>query len=119
MKSITIPPNTSITVPGFIDKALPYGSTPVILQPTNGSIIPHDLEITPSVTDYTYPAKDIVEVNIDNITTRTVQIPPRALLCEIQPVSIEDLPPKQGYTRDQECSGLSHHRPWTSYIEST
>ena len=106
VKSITIPPNTSITVPGFIDKALPYGSTPVILQPTNGSIIPHDLEITPSVTDYTYPAKDIVEVNIDNITTRTVQIPPRALLCEIQPVSIEDLPPSKDTQRTKNVLDL-------------
>ena len=32
----------------------------------------------------------MVEVHIDNVTTRTVQIPPKALLCEIQPVNIED-----------------------------
>ena len=98
VQSITIPPNTSVTVPGFIDKALPYEPTPVILHPTVGSIIPRDLEITPAVTDYTYPAKNIVEVSIDNVTTRTVHIPPRALLCEIQPVSIEDIPQSKDAT---------------------
>ena len=98
VQSITIPPNTSVTVPGFIDKALPYEPTPVILHPTVGSIIPRDLEITPAVTDYTYPAKNIVEVSIDNVTTRTVHIPPRALLCEIQPVSIEDIPQSRDAT---------------------
>ena len=90
IKPVIIPPNTSITIPGFIDKAIPYGSTPAILQSTYGSIIPSDLEITPAVTDYRYPAKNLVEVSIDNLTTRTVQIPPKALLCELQPVSIED-----------------------------
>ena len=95
---ITIPPNTSVTVPGFIDKALPYEPTPVILHPTVWSIIPRDLEITPAVTDYTYPAKNKVEVSIDNVTTRTVHIPPRALLCEIQPISIEDIPQSKDVT---------------------
>ena len=90
IKPVVIPPNTSITIPGYIDRAIPYGSTPAILQSTSGSIIPADLEITPSVTDYNYPVRNLVEVHIDNVTTRTVQIPPKALLCEIQPVNIED-----------------------------
>ena len=89
-KPVIVPPNTSITIPGYIDKAIPYGTTPAILQSTSGSAIPSDLEITPAVTDYRYPVKNLVEVCIDNVTTRTVQIPPKALLCEIQPVSIED-----------------------------
>ena len=89
-KPVIVPPNTSITIPGYIDKAIPYGTTPAILQSTPGSAIPSDLEVTPAVTAYKYPVKHLVEVCVDNITTRTVQIPPKALLCEIQPVSIED-----------------------------
>ena len=39
-----------------------------------------------------------MEVHIDNVTTRTVQISPKALLCEIQPVNIEDTGVSSTYT---------------------
>ena len=61
-KPVIVPPNTSITIPGYIDKAIPYGTTPAILQSTPGSVIPSDLEVTPAVTAYKYPVKHLVEV---------------------------------------------------------
>lgn len=33
--------------------------------------------------------KNLVKVNIDNVTTRTVCLQPKTVLCEIQPVTIE------------------------------
>ena len=89
-KPVTIPPTTSVTVSGYIDKSIPYQSTPAILHATSDSAIPSDLDIEPTVIDYSYPAQSLVEVCVDNVTTRTVQIAPRSVLCEVQPVTIED-----------------------------
>ncbi|KAK3108916.1 hypothetical protein FSP39_018571 [Pinctada imbricata] len=88
---IMIPPNSSITVSGYIDKSLPYEPTPALLQPTPQSVIPTDLDIEPTIINYTYPVNNLVQVHIDNVTTLTVQIPPRAILCEVQPVTMEDV----------------------------
>ena len=35
-----------------------------------------------------------MDVHVTNITTRTISIPSRALLCELQAVNIEDIPGK-------------------------
>ena len=88
-KCITIPPNSTVSLSGYIDKALPYQPTTAVLQATANSIVPSDLDIVPSLTDYSYPAYHVIRVDIENITTRTVQIPPKAILCELQPVKIE------------------------------
>ena len=92
-ESVIIPPNTSVRLKGYIDKALPYFSTPAIFHPTSDSILPTDLDITPAVTTYSFPVQDHVEVCVDNITTRTVRIPPKAIICELQPVAIEEILP--------------------------
>ena len=34
--------------------------------------------------------KEIIDVHIANVTSRTLVIPPKAIICEIQPVTIED-----------------------------
>ena len=90
LKPVTIPPNSAIKVLGYVDKAVPYHNTLSIVQATNNFVIPSDLEIVPSVFNFEYPCKDVIDINIENITTRTVQIQPRAIICEIQPVTIED-----------------------------
>ena len=89
-QSIVIPPNSSVTVSGYVDKALPYQPTTAVLQATANSMIPSDLDIVPALVDYRYPANHLIRVDIDNITTRTVRIQPRAILCELHPVVIEE-----------------------------
>lgn len=86
---ISIPPNSTVSISGYIDKAIPYQSTTAVLQATSRSVIPSDLDIVPSLTDYCYPANHMIRVDIDNITTRTVQVPPKSILCELQPVKLE------------------------------
>lgn len=86
---ISIPPNSTVSISGYIDKAIPYQSTTAVLQATSRSVIPSDLDIVPSLTDYCYPANHVIRVDIDNITTRTVQVPPKSILCELQPVKLE------------------------------
>ncbi|XP_061192183.1 uncharacterized protein LOC133200390 [Saccostrea echinata] len=89
--SIFIPPNKEVKISGYIDHQIPYHPVCAILQATNGSVIPDDLDITPSLVQYKYQDSNLVEVNISNVTTRTVRIPPRGLLCELQPVMIEEV----------------------------
>lgn len=92
--SIIIPPNKEVTISGFIDRQIPYQPVCAVLQKTSGSVIPDDLDISPSLVSYKYKDNYEVEVNISNITTRTVKIPPKALLCELHPVLIEDVQPQ-------------------------
>lgn len=91
VRPVVIPPNSSVTISGYIHRAIPHQTTPALLQATTDSNIPSDLDIQPTIINYSYPARNLVKVCIDNVTTRTVQIQPRSTLCEIQPVVIEDL----------------------------
>ena len=63
-----------------------------MLQATTESAIPQDLDIVPTVVTYKYGQQDTIPVHICNITTRTVTVSPKALLCELQAVNIEELP---------------------------
>ena len=87
---IIISANTEVIIPGFIDSALPYHPTCAVLQATETSSVPTDLDISPSLVAYEYGSKQIIDVPISNITTRKVVIQPRAILCEIQTVTIEE-----------------------------
>ena len=82
-------------IPGFIDSSLLYHPTCAVLQATETSSVPTDLDISPSLVAYEYGSKQIIDVPISNITTRTVVIQPRAILCEIQPVTIEERHPEE------------------------
>lgn len=89
-KAVTIPPNSNITLPGYMDKQLPYHTTAAMVSITEGSIVPSDLDISPSLIEYRYQQCKEIRVNISNVTTRTVNIPPHALICELQPVTIQN-----------------------------
>jgi hypothetical protein len=82
-KSVTIPPNSNITLSGYMDKQLPYHTTAAMVSTTEGSIVPSDLDISPSLIEYRYQQCKEIRVNISNITTRTVNISPHALICEL------------------------------------
>ena len=88
---VIIHPNTKVTIQCHLDQRTPYFSTCALLQATKGSAIPEDLDITPSLVNYDCNSTDIVPVEISNITTRTVAVNPRSLVCEMQPVRIESM----------------------------
>ena len=58
---------------------------------TKGSIIPEDFDIVPPIVFYSCSDRMFVDVHVTNITTRTISIPSRALLCELQAVNIDDI----------------------------
>ncbi|KAK3101184.1 hypothetical protein FSP39_001606 [Pinctada imbricata] len=92
-RRITIPANSEIVVNGYLDKNLPYQPVCAILQSTSTSYLPDDIDVSPSLIAYDYQQMYTIPVHITNVTTMTVTIPPKALLCEIQAVDIEDYQP--------------------------
>jgi hypothetical protein len=90
MERIKVPPNSSIAISGYVDDEINYPVTSALLQPTRSSHIPEDIDVEPSVVLYRHKQTGPVTVRISNITTRTVLIPPRAVLCELQPVTVEE-----------------------------
>ena len=87
---VIIPPNGCVVINGYMDRKLPYHQVLAMLQATKRSSIPTDLDITPSLHLYDYDSGYMVPVEISNITTRTVSISPKAILCELQPVTVLD-----------------------------
>ena len=87
---ITLQPNSSIVISGVIDKGMPYSDTCALLQESKLSSLPHDIDIEPTLVNYRYNNNGLVDVHISNITTRTVNIEPREIVCELQPVSVTD-----------------------------
>ncbi|NYT46986.1 MAG: hypothetical protein H0A75_04580 [Candidatus Methanofishera endochildressiae] len=94
LDKIIIPPNTETTIKGYRCKELPYKPTPCMLQQTslttNHQI--QDLDIEPSLHHYDYQNNNIMTIKISNVTTSTIAIPPRAIVCEMQPVTIQPVP---------------------------
>ena len=60
-----------------------------MMQTTDKATIPEDIDIAPRLIDYRYKTTSPVDVHISNVTTRTIVIPPRGILCKIQSVTIE------------------------------
>lgn len=88
--NITIGPNESKDIYGYTDKEINHYQTCALLQETEESSLPNFLDITPTVIHYQNRKKSSVIVNVSNLTTNTVTIPPRAILCEVQPVTIDE-----------------------------
>ena len=61
-----------------------------MIHPTNIAGIPRDTEVMPSLVIYSYKQNGVIDMHIANVTSRTVVILPKYIICEIQPVTIED-----------------------------
>ena len=88
-KTITIPANSSVTIKGVTSKELEYQPTCAMMVETGDSLIPNDFDITPAVITYHYGDNGLIDVQIANVTMSTFNIPPKAMLCELQPVSVD------------------------------
>lgn len=89
---ITLPPNTVTEVTGFYDREIPYQSTASLVQSTVLSPDYKDFDVEPILRPYHYKDNGPVIVKLSNTTTRTLTIPSRGIICEIQPVTIERQP---------------------------
>ena len=104
---LVIKPNSSVVIRGMMDKGLDVTPTCALIQPvqTHCNLVTANLDITPSLVNYQPGQKGIVDVHVSNITTQTVVVPPRTVLCELQPVTLakqQDRAQAQFYTADSE-----------------
>ncbi len=81
-----IPPNTSCTIAGYIHNGVDHAPTSAVLHETEDSLLTEHVDVAPSLIHYQGTGKGLVDVVVSNISTRTVCVPPRGMLCEIQPV---------------------------------
>ena len=100
---ILIPSNGKVVINAYMDRKLPYQKVLAMLHSTPKSSIPNDLDITPSLHYYDCEDASMIPVEISNVTTRTVCVSPKALLCEMQPVTIAEIP-----TKDAVPSRIDH-----------
>jgi hypothetical protein len=92
----TVQPNETVTLRGYCDKAMPYHTTCALLQPLR--TINNDLDLSPSLVTYHGRNTGLVDITFSNLSTHTVTLNPKALLCELQPVditSMENVPPEE------------------------
>ncbi|XP_055956142.1 uncharacterized protein LOC130012366 [Patella vulgata] len=87
---ILVRPNSRITLPCYVDKKLRYPKVSVMVHPCQRSSISSDLDVSPSIMMYDYNNTDYISVNVSNVSTNTIVISPKAIVCELQPVNIED-----------------------------
>ncbi|XP_041369658.1 uncharacterized protein LOC121383631 [Gigantopelta aegis] len=88
-QNVAVGPNSTILLRGYMDKRLPFRDSCAVVQACSKSTV-SDLEITPTVVQYRYRDNQEIDIQLSNTTTRTVVIAPRAVICELQPVTIED-----------------------------
>ena len=91
IQPVTIKPNTEVVIEGYLDKEVPYQPVCSLIHTTKNSAIPDDLDLTPALVTYRYRGSGVVKVQVTNVSTRTVTVPSKAIICELQPVNIEDV----------------------------
>ena len=87
---ITIGPNQSVNVRGSLDKKLEYSPTCAIIQKCQESALPECIDVTQTVIQYNYKENSDLTINLSNSTTHSITISPKALLCEVQPVTVDE-----------------------------
>lgn len=87
---IILGPNESRDILGETDKELEYGQTTAIIHETEDSVLPDFIDITPGIVNYDKEKNRQLIITVSNLTTNSVVISPRSILCELQPVKIED-----------------------------
>ena len=88
MGNVTIPSNSSITKHGVTSKELEFHSTCAMLVQSEKSIVASDFNITPAVVQYASGRNVIIGAKITNVTNASFTVPPKAVLCELQPVQV-------------------------------
>ena len=116
-ENIVVKPNGRVTVTAFVDKPLDYVNTCAIMQPAMGERLSSLLDIADTVINYQGKKTGLVDVHIDNVTTQTVIIPPRATLCELQPVSRVTGKVKDEVADDSVLSKMNLDSPLLSSAE--
>ena len=87
---VILKPNETKNIKAYADQKLNYPKVNAMLHEATCATIPDYVDISPGLMEYEYDSTQEFLVTISNITTNTVCIPPQAILCELQPVSVTE-----------------------------
>lgn len=87
---IIIKPNETVDIPAYTDRQVRCFTTAAMLQETEDASIPDYLDVTPGIVNYNCDRRNEFTVTLSNLTTNTAVIEPRAIICELQAVTIAD-----------------------------
>ena len=88
---IILGPNETRTIKGITDKEIGHPKTTALLHESSDSSLPDYVDISPEIINYEHGKTKAVNVTISNVTTNSVVISPKSILCELQPVKVEDM----------------------------
>ena len=96
LNKITIPPNTVMEIQGgYFDKETQYHNTSAIHYASDVAFEPIDLDVEPRLHQFNFKNNGHITIQLPNVTTRTITIPPKAVVCELQPVTIQPKPSQE------------------------
>ena len=87
---IVLGQNERKDIHGYTDREMNHQPTSAILQESEDSSLPSYIDIAPSVINDDNTKNAEVVVNLTNLTTNSIVISPKSVLCEIQPVTINE-----------------------------
>lgn len=89
-QKVVIGPNQSVNITCVTDKEIGYPVTCAIIQESKASSLPSFVEVTPSLVHYEC-GKQEYTVNLSNVTSQRVVVAPKAIICEVQPATVDKL----------------------------
>lgn len=92
-KTIRLPGNTSMLVPGVAIHSVPCAATLAMMHPTANTVLPVGIEILPTMGDYdsSQDKDSTLMVEVANSGKTPITIQPRSVLCELQQVEVQDI----------------------------
>ena len=73
------------------------------MEPTQFTTMNKDLVVAPLLLQYQYKYSHKIPVVVSNVTNRTITVQPKAILCEIQPVTVEKI---MGNGKEESKTGV-------------
>lgn len=89
-QKVIVPSNSIVTLSGYMQNRLAYRSCSAMTMGTTKSGLPEIIEISPALVHYTPTGSLNVPVQLRNLSSQDVVIQPSAILCELQPVTVQD-----------------------------
>ncbi|KAH3724575.1 hypothetical protein DPMN_050395 [Dreissena polymorpha] len=96
---VLIKQNGCLELNGYIDRTVNYPDITALLQESEHSNVPSYVDVTPAVVNVKSDQTNVI-VTLSNLTTNTVVILPKAILCERQPVTV---------TKEENCTLSTEH----------
>jgi hypothetical protein len=83
-KTISIPCNRTMIIPGIVDSKVSANNCLAVMQHTARSMLPDGVEVVPLLVDYHANSNDILHVVLSNHTSSTITIPSKAIISQLQ-----------------------------------